>query len=90
MSKAKGKRELDIEDPDAIRAVLVEAGADIDGLPAYLAAEGGQELEGICRAADAMGVFGVPTFVVDGEIFWGREHLPEIREQLSEASVQAL
>jgi len=84
------KRELDIEDPDVITAVLVEAGADIHGLPAYLAAEGRQELEGICRAAEAMGVFGVPTFVVNGEIFWGREHLPEIREQLSEASVQAL
>jgi 2-hydroxychromene-2-carboxylate isomerase len=36
-----------------------------------------------------MGVLGVPTFVVEGEIFWGREHLPDIREQLSEASARA-
>ena len=28
------------------------------------------------------GVFGVPSFVVDGELFWGREHLPDIREML--------
>src|SRR5437763_1797757 len=39
-------------------------------------------LDGSCRAAEAIGVFGVPTFVLAGEIFWGREHLPEIREML--------
>jgi 2-hydroxychromene-2-carboxylate isomerase len=83
------KRELDIEDPDVIRAVLGEAGAAIEGFPVYLAGKGRQELDDTCRAAEAMGVFGVPTFVVDSEIFWGREHLPDIREQLSEASAQA-
>ncbi len=25
------------------------------------------------------GVFGVPSFIVDGELFFGREHLPRIR-----------
>jgi 2-hydroxychromene-2-carboxylate isomerase len=25
---------------------------------------------------------GVPTFILAGEIFWGREHLPEIRDML--------
>jgi 2-hydroxychromene-2-carboxylate isomerase len=25
----------------------------------------------------------VPTFVVDGELFWGREHLPDIRAMLA-------
>jgi 2-hydroxychromene-2-carboxylate isomerase len=29
-----------------------------------------------------MGVFGVPTFVVNGELFWGREHLPSIRDMV--------
>jgi 2-hydroxychromene-2-carboxylate isomerase len=84
------RRELDIEVPDVIRAVLLEAGADIGGFAAYLAAEGRRELEQICRAAEEIGVFGVPTFIVDGEVFWGREHLPDIREMLSEGSVQAL
>jgi len=28
-------------------------------------------------------VFGVPSFIVDGELFWGREHLPDIREMLA-------
>jgi len=78
------KRELDIEDPDVIAAVLTEAGADAAGFPVYLVEEGRQELEWVCRAAEEIGVFGVPTFVLDGELFWGREHLPDIREMLNQ------
>ena len=29
------------------------------------------------------GVFGVPSFIVDGELFWGSEHLPDIRAMLA-------
>ena len=76
------KRELDIEDPGVISMVLAGTGANTTGLPTYLAGQGGEELENICRAAEAMGVFGVPTFVLSGELFWGREHLPDIREML--------
>ena len=77
------KRELDIEDPRVIGAVLEEAGADSAGFSAYLAGEGRAELEQVCHAAEANGVFGVPSFVVDGELFWGREHLPDIRAMLA-------
>ncbi len=77
------KRELDIEDPDVVVAVLAEAGADTAGFSAYSAREGSEELKRVCRAAEAIGVFGVPTFVIDGELFWGREHLPEIRAMLA-------
>jgi hypothetical protein len=65
------KRELDIEDPDVVRAVLVEADADMADFPVYLAGQGRQQLEQICRAAEEMGVFGVPTFVVDGRAVLG-------------------
>jgi len=80
------KRELDIENPGVIGGVLAEAGADIAGFPDYSAGPGRMELDRICRAAEATGVFGVPTFVVDGELFWGREHLPDIREILDAAA----
>ena len=77
------KRELDIEDPDVVVAMLAEAGADTAGFLAYSAGEGSQEVDRICRAAEAIGVFGVPTFVINGELFWGREHLPDIRAMLA-------
>jgi 2-hydroxychromene-2-carboxylate isomerase len=76
------KRELDIEDPEVITAVLRGAGADPARFPEFLAAEGRQQLDLICRTAEALGVFGVPTFVIDGELYWGREHLPDIRDLL--------
>lgn len=77
------KRELDIEDPAVVTAVLAEAGAETAGAAAWLAGEGQREVERVSRAAEAAGVFGVPSFVVDGELFWGREHLPDIREMLA-------
>ena len=40
------------------------------------------------RAAEEAGVFGVPTYVLDGDIYWGREHLPSIRAWLEEAGLR--
>jgi 2-hydroxychromene-2-carboxylate isomerase len=77
------KRELDIEDPAAIAAVLAEAGVDASGFAAYAADEGRREVDRISREAEEKGIFGVPSFVVDGELFWGREHLPDIRALLA-------
>lgn len=77
------KRELDIEDPAVVTAVLAEAGTDTSGFAAYSAGEGRADLERICRDAEEKGVFGVPSFIVDGELFWGREHLPDIRDMLA-------
>ncbi|MGE5271691.1 MAG: 2-hydroxychromene-2-carboxylate isomerase [Thiohalocapsa sp.] len=77
------KRELDIEDVAVIAGVLGEVGADAGGFAAYAEAEGRHEVARISRSAEAEGIFGVPTFVVDGEPFWGNEHLPDIREILA-------
>jgi 2-hydroxychromene-2-carboxylate isomerase len=76
------KRELDIEDVAVIAAVLTESGADGAVFAAY-AQEGRDEVAAISREAEAKGVFGVPSFVVDDELFWGREHLPDIRAMLA-------
>ena len=78
------KRELDIEDIAVVSALLAEAGADTSGFSAYAAAEGPAEVQHIRLAAEAAGVFGTPTFVIDGELFWGSEHLPDIRERLGQ------
>jgi 2-hydroxychromene-2-carboxylate isomerase len=80
------KRELDIESPAALTAVLAECGADTSGFAAFLEREGRRELEEIMRAAEDAGVFGVPSFLLDdGDLYWGREHLPRIRELLTAA-----
>ena len=81
------KRELDIESPAALAAVLAECGADIGGFVSYIENEGRRELEEIMREAEDAGVFGVPSFLFDdGDLYWGREHLPRIRELLTAAA----
>jgi 2-hydroxychromene-2-carboxylate isomerase len=77
------RRELDIEDSKAVAAVLAEVGVNTTGFHDYLAREGRCEHDAIQQAAEAAGVFGVPSFLIDGELFWGREHLPDIREILA-------
>jgi 2-hydroxychromene-2-carboxylate isomerase len=74
------RRDLDIESVSAIAAVLDEAGAS--GFPEW-ADHGLAEVAGIVAAAETQGVFGVPSFIVNGELFWGREHLPDIRVMLA-------
>ena len=76
------KRELDIEDPTAVAGVLAEVGADASVFSTYLEDEGKSELDRLRLEAEELGVFGVPTFVLDGELFWGRDHLPMIRRRL--------
>jgi 2-hydroxychromene-2-carboxylate isomerase len=77
------KRELDIEDIAVVESVLAEAGAPTAGFQRYANGEGRYLHDAIQQAAFDAGIFGVPTFVVDGEIFFGREHLPRIRWILS-------
>jgi 2-hydroxychromene-2-carboxylate isomerase len=77
------KRELDIEDPATVAGALAEAGADRAEAASYLAGPGRADAERASREAEDKGVFGVPSFLLDGELFWGSEHLPDIRKMLS-------
>jgi pimeloyl-ACP methyl ester carboxylesterase len=45
-----------------------------------------QELDTIRESGEAARVFGVPSLIVEGELFWGREHLADIREKLAPLS----
>ena len=77
------KRELDIEDVAVLGAVLQEVGADASAFADYAAGEGRAQLTQIQCAAEAAGVFGVTSFLLeDGSLYWGREHLPRIKELL--------
>jgi 2-hydroxychromene-2-carboxylate isomerase len=77
------KRELDIEDRDAVRRVLDDSGADTNAFFAFLEGQGRAELDRINLEAEELGVFGVPMFVIDGELFWGGDRLWMVREKLA-------
>ncbi|HYC00988.1 MAG TPA: DsbA family protein [Candidatus Limnocylindrales bacterium] len=73
------KRELDVEDIAVVESVLSESGAELAGF--RQTTEGGARQAYLARqeAIFDAGIFGVPGYVVDGEYYWGREHLPRIR-----------
>jgi 2-hydroxychromene-2-carboxylate isomerase len=73
------KRDLDIEDVSIIEGVLQETGANTEKFREYVSGEGRELHDLIQRSAFEAGIFGVPTFIVDRELFFGREHLPRIK-----------
>ncbi len=77
------RRELDLEDAAAIRGVLEETGVESGGFPDFLAGEGRDEYRRIVVDAEAAGVFGVPSWLVDGELYWGNERLAHVRERIA-------
>ncbi|CAN5763759.1 hypothetical protein BH11PSE3_BH11PSE3_02260 [soil metagenome] len=80
------RRELDPEDVGAVSAVMAELGAP-SGFGAFMAGEGGVEHDRLRGQAEEAGIFGVPTFVFDGELFWGGDRLGLLRERLDEKGV---
>ena len=76
------KRELDIENAAALAAVMKETGLDADAFKRYAAHDGPRELSEAFAQGDRDGVFGVPTFIVDGEPFWGNDRVEWIVKKL--------
>jgi len=79
------KRELDIENPAAIAAVLEEAGAPAAGFAEWAEDEGRRRHDALLREAEDLGVFGVPSYIFRGELFWGGDRLDMLRDRIGEA-----
>ena len=78
------KRELEIEDPAVVAAMLEAAGVPSAGFAEWAQGEGRRRHDALCREAENIGVFGVPTFVLRGELFWGWDRLGMLRERIEE------
>ena len=78
------KHELDIDVLAEVSAVIAGLGGDAAAFEAYAEGPGRAEMDAVIAEAEAMGVFGVPMFVLDGELFWGGDRLDLLRERLDE------
>lgn len=74
--------ELDVDSIDEIRAVIASLGEDGAAFTAYAEGPGREEHGRIRQEAEAMGVFGVPMYMLDGELFWGGDRLALLKERL--------
>ncbi len=75
-----------MDDPETVARVLSAAGLDAEELLSRTQdAEVKQALLANTEAAVERGVFGIPTFFVDGEMFFGKDRLGQVEEVLAAA-----
>ena len=82
------RRELEIDEPDAVAAVLVKLGLDEAEFRAYLAGEGAALYERIQEQAVQDQIFGVPIMIFEGEPFWGYDRLGLLEMRLKEKGLE--
>ena len=81
-------RALWAEERDTASADVRHAIADENGFdgPALVAMEKSAPVQALYRQfteeAEALGVFGAPTYVLDGELFWGQDRLEFVDRRL--------
>jgi len=76
------RREFDLESAAALDAALSGAGLALDEWRAYLKDRAPQDLASAAQRAEQLGVFGAPTFVCRGELFWGGDRLGLLESRL--------
>lgn len=81
------KRELEIDQPEAVAGVIASLGIPPEEYREYVAGEGMRALERAQAEAAEDHIFGVPIFVFGGEPFWGHDRLPVLEERLREAGL---
>ncbi len=76
------KHELDVEDRVAIAGIVREVGLDEKEFIRYADADARADLDACFAEADRDEIFGVPTFVVEGEPFWGEDRIEWVIKKL--------
>jgi 2-hydroxychromene-2-carboxylate isomerase len=74
--------DLEIDDLQAISGVIASVGGSAGDFEAYAEGPGRAEHEHIINDAEALGVFGVPTMVFNGELFWGGDRIDMLIERI--------
>ncbi|WP_374452272.1 2-hydroxychromene-2-carboxylate isomerase [Phenylobacterium sp.] len=81
---AMWERGLKMDDPQVVAAALAEAGLDAKAiLEATQDPDVKAELMANTEQAAARGAFGIPTFFVGDEMFFGKERLDQVEEELA-------
>lgn len=78
------RHELNVDLIDDIASVISALGFDAQSYRSYAEGPGRREHQAIRDEAEATGVFGVPTFVLDDELFWGGDRFSDLAERLQE------
>ncbi len=77
-------RDKNIADPGTLREIVASVGLDADAtmkraVQPDIAAARAQDTD----AAIALNIFGAPSYVIDGELFWGQDRLDFVDRKLA-------
>lgn len=82
--RAGWQDRIDMGEPEELLRVLREANLPADDLyEKSFSKEAKVELKANIAEAISFGVFGVPSFVVDGELFWGKDSMIDLHDLIS-------
>jgi 2-hydroxychromene-2-carboxylate isomerase len=84
LARAMWAEQRDLEDLETLRAIVAAAGMPGDWIAQTQDPAVKAQLADNTAAARGAGVFGVPTFVVDGaHLFWGQDRLDLVARALA-------
>ena len=82
LMRAVWAEERNIADTDTLAQILAEAGIAAERLAAAATPDIQQRYAAHTQWALDAGVFGAPSYVIDGEIFWGQDRLEFLQRRL--------
>ena len=74
--------DLEIDDFAGVADVIASVGGSPEDFKAYVEGPARAEHDRIIEEAEALGVFGVPTMVFNGELFWGGDRIDMLIERI--------
>jgi len=76
-------QQRDIADPAVLEQLLAELGLSSGRMQQSAEADVQRQYEANTARAIEAGVFGAPSYVIDGEIFWGQDRLEFVKQTLN-------
>jgi 2-hydroxychromene-2-carboxylate isomerase len=74
--------DLELDELTEISGVIASLGGSPRDFEAYVNGPARAEHDRIIEEAESIGVFGVPTMVFNGELFWGGDRIPLLIERI--------
>jgi 2-hydroxychromene-2-carboxylate isomerase len=81
------KRELAVDEVDAVADFIAGMGMSAEEYRDYLAGDGQAEYEAAQQRAVEDQIFGVPICIFRGEQFWGNDRVPMLERRLAQAGL---
>jgi 2-hydroxychromene-2-carboxylate isomerase len=76
--------DLEIDEVSEISGVIATLGGSAEAIEAYVRGPARAEHDRIIDEAEELGVFGVPTMVFNGELFWGGDRIDMLIERIKD------